>query len=350
MTAMMQALQMVAWQQPPQLRSVPVPEPGPGQVLIKVAGAGLCHSDLHVMAAPEGAAPFVLPFTLGHENAGWVEKLGPGAHGVSVGDAVIVYGPWGCGHCSNCLKGMDNYCQTAGFSGTACGLGRDGGLAPYMLVPSVRCLVPLGDLDPRDAAPLTDAALTTYHAIKRSLHLLGAGTTAVVIGIGGLGQMAIQILKALSSATTIIAVDTAESKLRTAETLGADVALISGDDAIDRVQALTGGQGAHLVLDIVGIDSTLQMAARMARTLGDITIVGIGGGALPVSFYTVPHECSVTSPYWGTIPELMEVIALARAGRISLGVEHFTLDQALDGYDRLHHGRIAGRAVVTPNG
>jgi propanol-preferring alcohol dehydrogenase len=350
MTAMMQALQMVAWQQPPQLRSVPVPEPGPGQVLVKIAGAGLCHSDLHVMEVPAELAPFPLPFTLGHESAGWVEKLGPGAHGVAVGDAVIVYGPWGCGYCINCLQGMDNYCQTEGFAGTACGLGRDGGMAPYMLVPSVRNLVPLGDLDPREAGPLTDAALTTYHAIKRSLHLLGAGTTAVVIGVGGLGQMAVQILKALSSATTVIAVDTAESKLATARELGADIAVVSGEDAVAAVRTATGGQGAQLVLDIVGIDSTLQMAAQMGRTLGHITIVGIGGGTMPVSFYTVPHECSVTSPYWGSIPELLEVIALARAGKITLRVERFALADALVGYDRLHHGQIAGRAVVTPNG
>ena len=193
----MKAFQLVGYQKPPELREVPVPEPGPGQVLLKIGGAGACHSDLHLMEAPAGTRPFRFPFTLGHENAGWVAKLGPGAAGYSLGDPVLVYGPWGCGHCLNCRMGMENYCENA-EEGRAGGLGRDGGMASYLVVPSTRFLVPLGALDPRDAAPLTDAALTSYHAVKRSLHLLGPGATAVVIGVGGLGQMAVQLLRALS--------------------------------------------------------------------------------------------------------------------------------------------------------
>ena len=216
----MQAFQLVEAKKPAQLREVPVPEPGPGQVLVKVGGAGACHSDLHIMEAPFGRRS-KLPFTLGHENAGWVERLGPGAAGFAPGDPVIVYGPWGCGICANCRQGMENYCETTGGLGGGLG-GSDSGMAPYLLVPSVRFLVPLGDLDPREAAPLSDAALTSHHAVKRSLHLLGAGCTAVVIGAGGLGQMAIQILRALSSATTVVAVDTSMDKLETAKRMGAD--------------------------------------------------------------------------------------------------------------------------------
>ena len=182
-------------------------------------------------------------------------------------------------------------------------------MAPYLLVPSTRFLVPLGDLDPREAAPLTDAALTSYHAVKRSLHLLGPGSTAVVIGAGGLGQMAIQILRALSSATTVVAVDTAADKLETAKRMGADEALLSGDEAVTRIKDMTRGQGAQLVLDMVGVDPTLRMAAQVARVRGHLTIVGLGGGALPVNFFSPPHECSVASPYWGFIGELMEVVA-----------------------------------------
>ena len=253
----MKAFQFVAAQKPPELREVPVPEPGAGQVLIKIGGAGACHSDLHILEAPPKPGPARAPFTLGHENAGWVEKLGPGATGFAVGDPVIVYGPWGCGLCMNCRVGRENYCQNPGNI-KAGGLGSDGGMAPYFLVPSTRFLIPLGTLDPREAAPLSDAALTSYHAVKRSLHLLGPGSTAVVIGAGGLGQMAIQILRVLSGATTIIAVDTSADKLKIAKDMGADEVLLSGDAAVTRIKDMTRGQGAELVLDMVGVESDPQ--------------------------------------------------------------------------------------------
>jgi propanol-preferring alcohol dehydrogenase len=346
MNQAMEAFRLVGYQKPPELREVPVPEPGPGQVLLKVGGAGACHSDLHIMETPAGQID--LPFTLGHENAGWVERLGPGAAGYSVGDAVLVYGPWGCGRCFNCRMGIENYCENS-HEFRPGGLGRDGGMASYLLVPSTRFLVPLGTLDPRDAAPLTDAALTSYHVVKRSLHLLGAGSTAVVIGVGGLGQMAVQLLRVLSGATTIVAVDTAADKLEIARQMGADEALLSGDAAVKRIKDMTRGQGAAVVLDMVGVDATLTFAAQVARVLGHVTIVGLGGGALPVNFFTLPHECSVASPYWGSITELMEVVTLAQAGTIQMLVEHFPLERAGEAYSLLHDGKIRGRAVITPN-
>jgi propanol-preferring alcohol dehydrogenase len=345
----MRAFQFVELQKPAELRDVKVPEPGPGQVLIKIGGAGACHSDLHILETPAGTPGMPLPFTLGHENAGWVEKLGSGATGFAVGDPVIVYGPWGCGNCPNCRVGMENYCENAG-KGQAGGLGRDGGMANYMIVPSTRFLLPLGKLDPREAAPLTDAALTSYHAVKRSIHLLGPGSTAVVIGAGGLGQMAIQVLKALSGAATVIAVDTSSAKLETAKKMGADETLMSGDDAVKRIKDITRGQGANLVLDMVGAKPTLQMAAQISRVLGHVTIVGLGGGALPVNFNSPAKECSVASPYWGSIPELMEVVSLAQAGKIKMLVEQFPLERASEAYHLLHDGKIQGRAVILPNG
>ncbi len=344
----MKAFQLVGWQKPPELREIPIPEPGPGEILLKIGGAGACHSDLHLMEAPEGSAPVTFPFTLGHENAGWVEKLGPGAAGYAVGDPVLVYGPWGCGRCLNCRAGMENYCEDDNADRPG-GLGRNGGMANYLVVPSTRFLIPIGDLDPREAAPLTDAALTSYHAVKRSLHLLGAGSTAVVIGVGGLGQMAVQLLRALSAATTIVAVDTAADKLATAKKMGADEALVSGEGAVTRIKDMTRGQGAHLVLDMVGVNPTLKMAAQVARSLGHVTIVGLGGGALPVNFFSLPHECSATSPYWGSIPELVEVVSLAQAGKIKMLLEHFPLKDAAEAYHRLHDGKIEGRAVIVPN-
>jgi propanol-preferring alcohol dehydrogenase len=343
----MKAFRLVEAQKPPQLSEIPIPEPGAGEVLLKVGGAGACHSDLHLMEAPANPSRR-LPLTLGHENAGWVHKLGPGATGYAIGDPVLVYGPWGCGYCLNCRMGMENYCENAADFRPG-GLGREGGMAQYFLVPSTRFLIPIGDLDPRDAAPLSDAALTSYHAVKRSLHLLGAGSTAVVIGVGGLGQTAVQLLKALSGATTVVAVDTAADKLETAKQMGADETLISGDDAVKRIKDMTRGQGANLVIDMVGIDPTLKMAAKMARALGHVTIVGLGGGALPVNFHSLPHECSAASPYWGSIPELVEVVSLAQAGKIKMLVERFPIERAGEAYQLLHDGKIRGRAVITPN-
>jgi propanol-preferring alcohol dehydrogenase len=344
----MKAYQLTAWQQPPELRDVAVPEPGPGEVLLKIGGAGACHSDLHVMEWPEGTLPYALPFTLGHENAGWVEAVGAGAEGFAEGDAVAVYGPWGCGRCRACRQSKENYCERAGEIGAAGGgLGRDGGMAEYMLVPSTRLLVPLGDLDPREAAPLTDAGLTPYHAIKRSLHRLTPGSTAVVIGVGGLGHMAVQILRALSAAR-IVAVDLDEAKLAIAREAGADETVRSDESAGDAIRELTRGLGAELVLDVVGVEATLALAAACARVEGDLTIVGLGGGTLPVAFGRLGWEVSVAIPYWGSIVELLEVLELARQGAIRAHVEHFPLERVDDAYARLRDGRLEGRAVIVP--
>jgi propanol-preferring alcohol dehydrogenase len=249
----------------------------------------------------------------------------------------------------NCRQGIENYCQTSGKPSPGGLGGTDGGMAEYLLVPSTRYLIPLGSLDPREAAPLTDAGLTSYHAVKRSVHLLRPGSMAVVIGAGGLGQMAIQILKAMCSATTVVALDTSPDKLAIAKTMGADEALVSGDDAVKRIKDMTRGQGAAVVLDFVGINPTLSIAAQVSQMLGHLTIVGLGNAALPVNFNNPAKECSVASPFWGSIPELIDVIALAQAGKINMLVEHFPLDNAAEAYHLLHDGKIAGRAVITPN-
>ncbi len=346
----MKAYQLTAWQSAPEMREVDVPEPGPGQVLIKVGGAGACHSDLHLMEWPEGTMDFDLPFTLGHENAGWVETLGAGVEGLEVGEAVAVYGPWGCGRCRACRLSAENYCERQAEIGAfGGGLGLDGGMAEYMLVPHSRLLLPLGDLDPREAAPLSDAALTPYHAIKRSLHLLVPGSTAVVIGVGGLGHMAVQILRALSPAQ-VIAVDTSAEKLALAREIGADETVESGEDAAERIRELTGGRGAELVLDDVGADDTLALAGAITRFEAHLTVVGLAGGKLQFAFGALPFESQLTIPYWGTAVELMEVLDLARAGKIHAHVERFGLDRVEDAYARMREGNLDGRAVICPHG
>jgi propanol-preferring alcohol dehydrogenase len=221
-------------------------------------------------------------------------------------------------------------------------------MAPLMLVPHARWLVPLGDLPPAEAAPLTDAGLTPYHAVKRSLPLLVAGSTAVVVGAGGLGQMAVQLLRVLSPATVIV-VDQRPEALEIASQLGADHTVLAGDTAAAEIGELTHGRGAEVVLDVVGVDATLALAAAVARPLGQLTIVGIGGGTLPVSFFSIGYEVSVSTTYWGTLPELIEVIELAAAGKILTRVEQFPLDAGPDVYASLHAGKLTGRAVIVPN-
>ena len=341
----MKAYRMTRAQAAPSFCDVEIREPGPGEVLVRIGGAGVCHSDLHVLDAPEGALPYVLPFTLGHENAGWVERVGAGVCGWDEGAPVMVYSVWGCGRCATCRVGMENYCEKAiGFVG--CGLGIDGGMASHMIVPSSRFLLPIDGLDPRTAAPLTDAGLTTYHAVRRSLSLLIPGSTVVVIGVGGLGQMAIQVVKAISP-SRVIAIDTSPEKLAIARRLGAD-AVAADARATEHVRELTRGAGAELVLDVVGSEATLALAVSVVRRLGAITLVGIAGGSYPFGYMTVPTEVSMASTFYGSIPELADVIALAAQGELNAEVETFPLEKAPEAYERLRQGTIRGRAVVTP--
>ncbi len=346
----MKALQYRTIGAAPELVTVPDPEPGPGQVLLKVSAAGVCHSDIAVMSWPEKDFPYPLPLTLGHEGAGTIAALGEGVSGFAVGDSVAVYGPWGCGACPPCADGRENYClRAAELNIFPPGLGAPGAIAEYMIVDNARHLEPLHGLDPVETVPLTDAGLTPYHAIKRSLPKLVPGSTAVVIGAGGLGHVAIQLLRALSSAR-VIALDVSEDKLELARTVGAHETAISDATAADRVRELTGGRGATAVFDFVGAAPTTATAAGCVAMEGDITIIGIGGGAVPVGFGVLPFEVNVTAPYWGSRGELHEVLDLARAGSIKVHVETFAMQDAPLAYDRLHSGKINGRAVILPNG
>lgn len=345
----MEALQLVGWKQEPELRDVPEPEPGPGEVVIRVAGAGACHSDLHLIHDFEpGILPWELPFTLGHENAGWVDALGPGVRGLEIGEPVLVYGPWGCGRCARCRRGMENYCERALEIGAAGGgLGRDGGMAPKMLVPNARYLVPIGDLDPVAAAPLSDAGLTPYHAIVRSLPLMTPGSVTVVIGVGGLGHMAVQMLAALAP-TTVVAVDPREGARDLARAGGAEHAIAPGDDAVAAIRDVSQGRGADVVLDFVGRDETIALGAQVVRSLGHLTVVGIGGGTFSFSFFSLPYEVSLATTYWGSITELQEVVALAQAGKIAAEVTRIPLREAPTAYEQMAAGTLHGRAVIVP--
>ncbi len=200
MTATMTALRFEQWGSPPVLRQVPVPSPGPESVLLRVTAAGMCHSDLHVMDASAGQLPMEPPFTLGHEVAGTVESVGELVDAAWIGRAVVVHGVWGCGRCRRCLNGRENYCLDRGAA-IGNGLGRDGGLADFMAVSSTRFLVPADGIDPVQAAPLTDAALTAWHAMRSHLDGLAEDAPVLVVGAGGLGHFAVQLLVAYGVGT-----------------------------------------------------------------------------------------------------------------------------------------------------
>lgn len=347
----MRALQYTTVGQAPQIVSLERPSPGPGQILLKITAAGVCHSDEFIMSLPEEVFTEMgwrTPMTLGHEGAGIVAELGTGVTEFAVGDSVVVYGPWGCGVCTYCVVGKEMLCPHAAQLGIqAPGLGFPGAMADYMIVDSARHLIPLGDLDPVASVSLTDAGLTPYHAIKRSLHKLVPGATAVVIGVGGLGHMAIQILRAISPAT-VVALDVSEDKLRLATEMGAHHTFVSSAESVASVRALAGGVGAEAVFDFVGNDATAALAGQLVGPEAEISIVGVGGGSLPVGFGIGPWDVAVRSPYWGSRPELIEVLELARSGRIRVEHEVFSLDEGPLAYERLHAGSLRGRAVLVP--
>jgi alcohol dehydrogenase, propanol-preferring len=343
----MRALRLTEWESEPVVTEVPKPEPLGAEVLVEVTAAGLCRTDLHIMSSPAGAYPYTLPFTLGHESAGRVAALGPDASGFDIGDPVVVYARWGCGTCWQCANGRDNACVRTPHGPHGAGLGRDGGLAEYLLVPSARYLVPAPGLGSVRAAPLADAALTSYHAVKLSLEQLHSESTAVVLGVGGLGYMAVQVLKAITPAR-VVAVDLRDAALEMARAAGADVTLSADGASAQDIRDATDPDGVSVVLDFVGSGATLALAAGSVSQGGDLTFVGRGGGELRVAPGLIPYETTVRMPTWGTVAELAEVVALAAAGKISSEAEVHDLDDAVSAYGRLRRGDVLGRAVVVP--
>jgi propanol-preferring alcohol dehydrogenase len=337
----MKAFRLVQWQQPPELVEVPVPEVGPGQVLVKVAGVGLCHTDIHFFEVPAGTYAYAMPFTLGHEIAGWVEAVGDGVEDLGPGTPVVASAHYWCGQCANCLRGQDNYCLN---HSSGLGYGHDGGLAEFVLV-TRHSLVALGSVDPRQAGPLADAGSTAYHAFKRVQPKLVPGSHALVIGAGGLGGYLIQYLRQLT-ATHITVVDTAQHRLDAARELGADVALLSGHDLNERLGQILPGGKAIGIFDLVGSNETIGTALACSAARGSVAIIGAAMGVAPLSWLSVARECDVFIPQGGTIPDLLEVVALAERGRLQFTNELFSFADIAAAYDRVRSGDLKGRAVV----
>jgi NAD+-dependent secondary alcohol dehydrogenase Adh1 len=334
---------MRAYHQPLELVERPTPEVArPTDVLVRVGGAGVCATDLHAIEGLMEPAGVTLPRVLGHENAGWVEEVGAGVTTVSKGDAVLLFPPHSCGLCVPCRRGIDMLCVHHQFTG----LTVDGGFADFVLVPE-RSLLPLpAGVEPAAVAPHADAGLTAYHAVRRLRHLATPGTTAVVIGVGGVGHIALQLLRELGGSGTI-AIDTDARRRALATELGADDVL-EGRESVDAVRELTGGRGADLVFDFVGTDQTHADAMAMLARGGTYSIVGFGGMVSVPSAGFVGNEHTVAGNLVGTWLDLWEVMQLHAAGRLVLKTEVHPLDSVNDVLAKLNDGEITGRAVLVP--
>ncbi|HEX5945640.1 MAG TPA: alcohol dehydrogenase catalytic domain-containing protein [Acidimicrobiales bacterium] len=349
MRGTMVAYRIVAWGRPPELVEVPVPEPGPGEVLVEVAGNGLCHSDLTMAQMPGEMAEALgwhLPFTLGHEVGGRIAGLGAGVSGYGEGEAVALVSPTSCGTCAACRRGHDSACPH-GLAGR--GYGRDGGLARYVVAPAPRAVVKIGALDPLIAGPLTDAGATSHHAVDRVVPRLPEGSTAVVVGAGGLGAFAVQLLRALTPAR-VVAVDTNPDRRALALDLGAH-------EVIEDVGALGAGRDAarglgavEVVLDFVGIDATIAGGLAAVRPYGAYGLVGSAGGTLRRPWFgTLPRDADVFTFQGSSLADVHAVVALAEAGLVRSDVDVFPLSRVGEAYAALDSGTVRGRAVVTPD-
>lgn len=330
--------------EPLRLEELPIPEPRGTAVRLRVAGCGVCRTDLFI--ADTDRLRVTRPLTLGHEVAGFVDAAGPDARAalrrcrIHEGDPVIVFGGWGCGECRECAAGAEQRCA----QGISPGFQVDGGYAEYMLVPDPRHLVPLRGLAPVDAAPLADAGVTPYRAVLRAEPWLSAGARVLLIGMGGLGQFAIQYLRALPG-LTIAVQELDPDKLAVAERLGADLGVLGGEESL---ASLGLGGAADVVFDFVGTDDTIDYAARNVAPGGLVCLVGEGGGRIEFSMDRPPVESYLTSAAWGSLTDLREVVRLAQRRRIHWNVERVPLRDAALAHERLRSGNVSGRLVLVP--
>ena len=330
------------------LRIEDVDEPqvtGSHDVILDVNGAGWCQTDNHIVEGMWAQyVPQELPMTLGHENAGTVADVGEEVDIVSEGDSVICHPVQTCGACRPCRLGEDMYCENSAFNG----LTTDGGFAEYLHT-SDRAVIPLPDgVDPTDIAPHADAGITAYHAVKKAVAELNPGDHAIVIGIGGLGHIGLQCLRAMSAAT-ITALDVKDDALSLAKDLGADHTVDSSDaDVASEIALLTDEVGAEQVLDFVGADSTTGLAGDIVAAGGDHHIIGYGGHINEPAQLLVNDEIGLRGTLVGKYTELQELVALVERGDAELRTSRYDLDDVNAVAERLEHGEIEGRAVITP--
>jgi NAD+-dependent secondary alcohol dehydrogenase Adh1 len=344
----MQALRLHEYNQRPTVDEIEEPKvEDPLDVIVKIGGAGLCRTDIHLYLGQwhELDADAPLPYTLGHENAGWVHEVGSAVTHVAPGDTVILHPQATCGFCRYCRAGDDMHCVNSFFPG----LNTHGGMATYLKT-GARAVVKIDPkLQPADVAALADAGLTAYHAVRKAVPLLYPGTACVVIGAGGLGHIGIQVLAALC-ATTIIVVDRNPEALEYAQTIGADHGVVADGTQVDKVKELTEGNGAEVVLDFVGEEGAEKDAWAMTRRAGSHFVIGYGGIVEIPTIEIISTERNVIGNIVGTYNDLAELMALAAQGKVTLHTKPYPLEAANDAITDLDEGRLPGtRAILIPS-
>ena len=341
----MKAVRIHGYHQQPVVDDIPEPKiSGPLDVIVKIGGAGVCRTDLHIIEGQwEQAMNPALPYVLGHENAGWVAEVGSAVTNVAVGDTVILHPTPTCGLCHACRAGDDMHCENSSFPG----LSHDGGMAEYLLT-SARCCVKLDpSTQPKDVAALADAGITAYHAVRKALPLLYPGTSAVVIGAGGLGHIGIQCLATLT-ATDIIVVDANPDALKLAEQLGAQHTVVADGSQVQAVADLTGGKGANVVFDFVAEQGAEADAWAMTGEAGSCFVIGYGGTLHIPTLDIISTERNITGNIVGTYNDLAELMALAQGGKVTLHTKIYPLADAAQALADLDAGRVRGRAILVP--
>jgi NAD+-dependent secondary alcohol dehydrogenase Adh1 len=341
----MRAVRLHAFHEFPVIDEVAEPvAKNPFDVVVRIGGAGVCRTDLHIMEGQwDAAMQTPLPYTIGHENAGWVHEIGSAVTNVAVGDTVILHPTPTCGLCRACRAGDDMHCINSSFPG----LSTDGGMADFLLTSARACVKLDPATQPADVAALADAGITAYHAVRKAIPLLYPGTTCVVIGAGGLGHIGIQCLAALT-ATRIVVVDRNPDALKLAEQLGADVTVVADGTQVDTVKELTDGLGAEVVLDFVAEMGAETDGWNMTRPGGSYFVIGYGGTLTIPTLDVISTERNVIGNIVGTYNDLAELMALAQAGKVTLHTKAYPLDEAAQALRDLDAGLVRGRAILVP--
>jgi NAD+-dependent secondary alcohol dehydrogenase Adh1 len=345
MTETMRAVRVVGYHQDLRMDEVPVPEAtGPHDVVVKIGGAGVCRTDLHILEGQwEQKSGVTLPYTIGHENAGWVHAVGSAVTNVAEGDTVILHPLITCGLCRACRSGDDVHCEENTFPGISV----DGGYADYLKTTARSCVKIDDSLEPADIAALADAGLTAYHAAAKAAKRLTPRDRCVVIGAGGLGHIGIQVLKALTPAE-IIVVDRNPDALKLALDMGADHGIVAEGKQVEEVLDLTGGHGAEVLLDFVGEGGATAEGIAMLRPHGDYHVVGYGENIDVPTIDLVSAEINIVGNLVGSYNDLCDLMALAARGAVTLHTQKYALDDFQSAISDLDAGNVRGRAILTP--
>jgi NAD+-dependent secondary alcohol dehydrogenase Adh1 len=313
-------------------------------VLVRIGGAGVCRTDLHII---EGIwrekVDVQLPYVMGHENAGWVEEIGRGVEDFKKGDPVICHPLILNCNALAARRGHDMHVEGSEFPG----ISTNGGYAELLRTGAASLIKLPQTLAPKDVAPHADAGLTAYHVAKKAADHLLAGERVVVIGVGGLGHIAIQVLSALCPAD-IIAVDRSDIALGLAKECGAHHTVKADENQVEAVAALTDGKGAEAVIDFVGEGNSIANGLAMTRRAGAYYIVGYGGEIRISAIDMITTERRIIGNLVGNYAELVELMELANRGKVNLATKQYKLNEANQALHDLNQGKVKGRAVLVP--